>query len=84
MEPTPDMLENYDRANRLRSWAELFGFHVEMGRIENEPFVEVDGVLIKAQEAAEALVTAARVMGMSEERLNGDLPPAEDFFLRLR
>lgn len=84
MEPTEKMLQNYDKANNLRDWADLFGFQVSMGREDGSPFVEVDGVLIRSQEVAEALVVAARAMGMSEERLNGDAPPAEDFFLRLR
>jgi hypothetical protein len=67
-----DMMANYDRANRLRSWAHLMGFTLDMGREDDTPVIEVDGIKIKREDVYDALVTAARAMGMEEERLNGE------------
>lgn len=84
MEPTEEMLQNYDKANRLREWAELFDFDIQMGREDGIPYVMVDNVTIASEEVESALVAAALAMGWSEEGLNGDKPLPSDWFLRLR
>jgi len=65
------MLNNYDKANRLRSWADLFGFQIEMGRENDVPFIELDGVRLQSEDMDLLLSGVAGMMGMSENDLNG-------------
>ena len=60
----------YKEALTLSSWADLFGFNLDMGQ-DGEPFVEVDGVRYTDADAEKALTIAAQAMGMKEERLHG-------------
>lgn len=66
------MLANYDKANRLKSWADLFGFQLEMGR-DAMPYIILDGIVSYGDNPESLINYTAIQMGMSEATLNGEL-----------
>jgi len=63
MEPKPSQYDDFTTAQRVQSWADLFGFFIHMGR-DKKPFVEVDGQRFESEEPDIALWYASRAMGM--------------------
>jgi hypothetical protein len=61
--------EVYEQSQKLQSWADLFGFHIEMGRDNFLPYVEVDGARFYSPNPLRALQEAAGMMGMEIEDL---------------
>ena len=60
------MLRNYTEAQKLQSWADLFWFQLEMGRVGGVPYITVDGMTYENEDVEALIKRAGSVMGMDE------------------